>query len=167
MGASVTAVQNLPVAEVLKRYTGGPDTGVFTDGSCYGNPGPGGWGAVYVKAGQVMGQDHGHDKHTTNNRMELCGLIAAYKMLPVEEEISIYTDSNLCVQTINEWAHAWKARGWKRKTGPIANLELIQELYELAQSHPKAKLTWIKAHNGQRWNEYADSLANAWAREVL
>lgn len=167
MANSVTATQNFTLEEVLRRYTGGPETGVFTDGSCYGNPGPGGWGAVYVKNGKVINQGHGHDPQTTNNRMELSALIAAFKMLPPEEEILIYTDSNLCVQTINEWAHAWKARGWKRKTGPIANLELVQELYDLAQNHPKAKLTWIKAHNGYRWNEYADSLANAWARDVL
>ncbi|MDZ4784747.1 MAG: ribonuclease H [bacterium] len=164
---SVTTIQNLTLAQVLKMFSAGPNTGTFTDGSCYGNPGPGGWGAVFVKDGKVVEQAHGHDKQTTNNRMELTALIAALKMVPANEEVIVYTDSNLCVQTINDWAPAWKARGWKRKTGPIANLELVQELFELSQSKPKAKLTWIKAHNHNLWNEYADSLANAWAREIL
>ena len=82
-------------------------------------------------------------------------------MLPADAEIDVYSDSQLCVKTVNEWAAGWEARGWKRKTGPIANLELVKELYALANAHPQAKLQWIKAHDGSRWNEYADTLASA------
>ena len=164
---SVTSFQNLTLAEVLQRFKTGKDNGVFTDGCSQPNPGPGGWGAVWVQNNEVVEQRYGHSPDTTNNRMELTGIIEAYRMLPLDAEVSIFTDSNLCVQTVNTWAAGWKARGWKRKDGPIANLELVQELYELAQKHPKVKLQWVKAHNGDRWNEYADSLANAWARDTL
>jgi len=99
--------------------------------------------------------------------MELTALIEAFSYLPTDADIDIYSDSNLCVQTINQWAKAWKARGWKRSTGPIANLELVQQLYELHLSHPRVRLKWIKAHNGWLWNEYADSLASAWTRDEL
>ena len=159
--------ENLTTEEVLQKYSAGPDTGVFTDGSAMPNPGPGGWGFVYVVKGKIIEQKHGHAPDTTNNRMELTGLIEAYQALPQDAQVTIFTDSNLCVQTINEWAAAWEKRGWKRKTGPIKNLELVQELYALAKGRPGVRLEWIKAHNGWLWNEYADSLSTAWARDTL
>jgi ribonuclease HI len=149
-------------SEVLSLYSAGPKTGVFTDGSCEGNPGPGGWGFVWVENDVIRAEQCGHDPATTNNRMELSGLIAAYKALPRDARISVYTDSQLCVSTINEWASGWEARGWRRKTGPIANLELVQELWALAKARPGVQLRWIKAHDGSRWNEYADALATYW-----
>jgi ribonuclease HI len=149
--------------EVLERYSAGPKAGVFTDGACEGNPGPGGWSAVWVEGDRVVEERCGGAARTTNNRMELCALIEALRMLPEEAEISVYSDSNLCVQTVNEWAAGWEKRGWRRKTGPIANLELVQELWALAQRHPRVAIRWIKAHDGSRWNEYADALA---AREA-
>jgi ribonuclease HI len=97
--------------------------------------------------------------------MELRALIEALKMLPPDAEATVYSDSELCVKTVNEWAPGWAARGWRRKTGPIANLELVQELYALARAHPKVRLTWIRAHDGSRWNEYADALATTYLRE--
>jgi ribonuclease HI len=99
--------------------------------------------------------------------MELTALIEAYKSLSEGQELTIYSDSDLCVKSMNEWAANWKRRGWKRKTGPIKNLELVQELYELYLSQPNVTLKWIKAHNGWLWNEYADALATAWARSEL
>ena len=63
------------------------------------------------------------------------------------------------MQTVNEWAAGWEKRGWRRKTGPIANLELVKELYALKKQRPKVTIRWIKAHDGSRWNEYADALA--------
>jgi ribonuclease HI len=150
------------VAWVLSRYGAGPKTGVFTDGSCEGNPGPGGWGFVWVENDAIRAQASGHEPATTNNRMELSALIAAYRALPPDAEITVYSDSQLCVSTVNEWARGWEARGWKRKTGPIANLALVQELWALAKAHPRVTLRWIKAHDGSRWNEYADALAERW-----
>jgi ribonuclease HI len=150
--------------EVLERFHDGPKSGVFTDGSCEGNPGPGGWGVVWVEDDRILAERSGADPATTNNRMELMGLITGYELLPADAEVTIYSDSNLCVQTVNEWAAAWERRGWKRKTGPIANLELVKRLYALSLAHPKVKLRWIRAHDGSRWNEYADALSTSYLR---
>jgi len=152
--------------EVLQRYGAGPKHGVFTDGACEGNPGPGGWSAVWVENDQIVEEMTGGDHATTNNRMELMGMIAGLRMLPADAQITLYSDSNLCVQTVNEWAAGWEKRGWKRKTGPIANLELVQELWRLKQRHPRVTVRWIKAHDGSKWNEYADVLAAREARSV-
>lgn len=157
----------LSLAQVLERYHDGPDTGVFTDGSAIPNPGPGGWGAVYVVDGEVVAQDHGHDPDTTNNRMELRAIQAALDLVPPGTVARIHTDSNLAVRTLTEWAAGWKARGWKRKTGPVENLDLVRPLHEALATRPELELVWIRAHAGNRWNEYADALATAWARDEL
>lgn len=159
--------ENLTLAAVLERYTQGPASGVFTDGSSVPNPGPGGWGFVWVEEGEVRAQGHGRAAHTTNNRMELQALIEAFKRLPEDARVTVHTDSRLCVNTIESWAAGWEKRGWKRKDGPIQNLELVQELYALRRARPACELAWIAAHSGNRWNEYADSLATAWMRDEL
>jgi ribonuclease HI len=148
--------------DVLERYSAGPKTGVLTDGSCEGNPGPGGWGFVWVEDDAIVAQKNGHDPATTNNRMELTALIEALRALPADAQLTVYSDSQLCVNTVNEWAAAWERRGWRRKTGPIKNLELVQALWAEAKRHPNVKLQWIRAHDGSRWNEYADALAERW-----
>lgn len=166
--ASVSKSRDLTLAEVLANFREGPQTGVFTDGASEGNPGPGGWGAVLVVDGQVVAQDYGSDAHTTNNRMELTAMIAGLKMLPPDTPTDVYTDSQLIVNILTQWAEGWKVRGWKKKSpGPIANLELVQEAYELTRQKPHANIRWIKAHSGYRWNEYADSLATAYRRDTL
>jgi len=147
--------------EVLERYTEGPTSGVFSDGGCEGNPGPGGWGFVWVEDDRIVAEGSGSAAHTTNNRMELTALIEAYRVLPGDSQAVVYSDSRLCVDTINQWAAGWARRGWRRKTGPIKNLELVQALYALAGERPHVELRWIKAHDGSRWNEYADALASA------
>lgn len=148
--------------EVLARYRGGPRTGVFSDGSCEGNPGPGGWGVVWVEDGRIVAEKHGSDPDTTNNRMELTALIEGAKLVPQGEAATLYSDSRLAVNTINQWAAGWEKRGWKRKTGPVENLDLVKELYYLLKERSELELSWVKAHAGIRWNEYADELANRW-----
>ena len=167
MGRSVTAQSDLTIAEVMASFSAGPSCGVFTDGSARPNPGPGGWGAVYVRDGKVVDQAYGDEPQTTNNRMELVALINGFKMISPEHEVTVYSDSELCVNTLTKWAAGWKAKGWKRKGGPVKNLELVQELYELYEARPKATVKWIEAHNGWLWNEYADALSTAWARSEL
>jgi ribonuclease HI len=167
-GRRMTLVEeNLTTAQVLAKYTSGPTDGVFTDGSAHPNPGPGGWGAVYVVGGEVVAQDHGRSSQTTNNRMELTALIHGFDLVPDGTAAVVYTDSKLCVDTITKWAPGWERAGWKRKTGPIKNLDLVKVLYDKAKNRPELRLEWIAAHAGSRWNEYADSLSTAYLREEL
>lgn len=158
---------NRTTAEVLATFSEGPSSGVFTDGAASPNPGPGGWGAVCVIEGKIVAEERGHEPRTTNNRMELSALIAGYRLAPRGVALPVYTDSELCVNTITKWAHAWERNGWRKKDGEIKNLELVQTLYDLAQTRPELKLTWIKAHAGSRWNEYADALATAYRRDEV
>lgn len=139
-----------------------PDTGVFTDGGASPNPGPGGWGAVYVRDGAIVAEAHGAEPDTTNNRMELTALIEALKLVPEGTAATVYSDSNLAVRTITEWAAGWEKRGWRRKSGPVENLDLVRRAYNGFRGRPELKLHWIKAHASSRWNEYADALANRW-----
>jgi len=165
--ASGTREENLTRAEVLAKYTAGPGTGVFTDGSSHPNPGPGGWGFVWVTEGDIRREGYGAADDTTNNRMELKALIEAYKALPADTSVTVFSDSQLCVNTINDWAPKWERAGWTRKSGPLKNLDLVKELLELFRAHPDCPLEWMRAHAGSLWNEYADSLATAWRRSEL
>lgn len=133
---------------------------MFTDGSAVPNPGPGGWGAVYVVDGEIVAEASGFGGETTNNRMELEALIRAVSLVPEGTPATVHSDSNLAVRTINEWAAGWERNGWKRSTGPVENLDLVQRAYRAFRDRPELELVWIKAHVGHRWNEYADELAN-------
>ena len=113
-----------------------------------------------MRDNEILDHGSGGTAHTTNNRMELMALIEAYRMLEADADVIVYSDSKLCVDTVNQWAAGWEKRGWKRKGGEIKNLELVQTLYALSKEHGSVELRWIKAHDGSRWNEYADALAN-------
>jgi len=141
-----------------------PGDGCYTDGSAQPNPGPGGWGVVWVVDGRAAEERSGGEPHTTNNRMELTALIQAYRLLPAGARAIVWTDSELCVKSMTQWAPGWERNGWKRKTGPIQNLELVQELYALVKARPELELRWLRGHAGTRWNEHADQLATAAAR---
>lgn len=159
--------QHLTLQEVLERHHGGPSSGVFTDGSAIPNPGPGGWGAVWVEDDEVIAQEHGEAGDTTNNRMELTAIIHGMHLVPAGRPVVLHTDSRLAVDTLTSWAAGWERRGWRRRSGPIKNLDLVKEAWALVQARPEIELRWVKAHAGNRWNEYADSLATAWARDEL
>lgn len=156
----------LTLSEVLLTYSDGPTTGVFTDGAAHPNPGPGGWGAVFVVDDGIVAEARGAEPQTTNNRMELTALLAGYGMVPPGTAAVVMTDSQLCVDTINSWAADWERNGWMRRRGAIKNLDLVQELYRVAKARPEIELRWIKSHNGYRWNEYADALASAYRRST-
>ncbi len=114
-----------------------------------------------VQADQWVAERCGGEWSTTNNRMELIALIRAleyYRDELAPDPLTIYADSNLCVQTYNQWMQAWEAKGWRRKTGPVENLDLVQQLAALKRECPQVKVNWIKAHAGFKWNEYADQL---------
>jgi len=162
---STTAPERvLTLREVLETYSDGPESGIFTDGGAHPNPGPGGWGAVFVLNNVIISEARGAEPQTTNNRMELTALLAGYGMAPPGAPAVVMTDSQLCVDTINSWAADWERNGWTRRRGAIKNLDLVQELYRVAKSRPEIELRWIKSHNGYRWNEYADALASAYRR---
>jgi ribonuclease HI len=148
--------------DVLATYQSGPDSGVFTDGSAVPNPGPGGWGAVYVIDGAIVAERHGHEPDTTNNRMELTALLEGAELVPEGTAATVYSDSRLAVRTITEWAAGWERRGWKRKSGPVENLDLVKRAFTVYRRRPELKVEWIAAHAGHRWNEYADALAGRW-----
>lgn len=162
--SSVTRTQDLSTSEVLARFSEGPSTGIFTDGSSRPNPGPGGWGAVYVIDNHVREEKFGHEPWTTNNRMELTAIIVGLEMAPAGQPVTVYSDSQLVVNTLTKWARGWEAKGWKRREGEIANLDLVQQAWALVKAKPSVRIEWIRAHDGSRWNEYADALSTAHLR---
>ena len=108
---------------------------IYTDGSCSGNPGPGGWAAILI-AGEREKELSGGEPETTNNRMELMGPIQALSALKEPCEAAIYSDSSYVVNMFNEgWIYAWADHGWTKKGGPVKNLELVQRLYKLCREH--------------------------------
>jgi len=112
----------------------------------------------------VVEERHGFEPSTTNNRMELTAIINGLEMAPPAEAITVYSDSQLVVNTLTRWAAGWEARGWKRKEGEVKNLDLVQRAWALAKERPLARIEWIRAHDGSRWNEYADALSTAHLR---
>lgn len=148
-----------PVPAVMAASPTSSATGVFTDGSATPNPGPGGWGAVYVVDDRIVAEAHGSDADTTNNRMELTAIHRGLELVPPGTPVTIHSDSDLAVRSLTEWAPGWERRGWRRRTGPVENLDLVRPLYEALRARPEVRLVWVKAHVGERWNEYADRLA--------
>lgn len=121
---------------------------------------------MYVVRGEIVEEDFGHDPDTTNNRMELTALIRGADLVPPDTPATVYSDSKLAVNTITQWAAGWEKRGWKRKSGPVENLDLVKQAFYVFRRRPELNLEWIKAHVGYRWNEYADALANRWRLEA-
>lgn len=130
---------------------------LWTDGSASPNPGPGGF-AVLENGKPVC---LGSEKESSNIRMEGKAFIAAIKYAD-EEECEIHTDSEFWVNVLTKWAPKWKANGWqKADKKPIANLEIVKELYDLYEPRQnKVKLMWTRGHVGTELNELADEWAN-------
>jgi ribonuclease HI len=99
--------------------------------------------------------------------MELTAMAEGLLLLEPHEAVDVYSDSRLVVQTVTEWAAGWERRGWRRSGGEVQNLDLVQRAYALAKERPLARIQWIRAHDGSRWNEYADALATAYLRETV
>jgi ribonuclease HI len=131
---------------------------IYTDGACSGNPGPGGWGAILMY-GKYKKELSGGERMTTNNRMELLGVITALEQLKEPCKVSLYTDSQYIVSAINEgWLKSWKARGWKRREGELKNPDLWQRLSALLERHD-VEFIWVKGHAENAYNNRCDELA--------
>lgn len=132
---------------------------IFADGACSGNPGPGGWGAILRFKGTEK-ELSGGEPATTNNRMELTGVIEAFRALKKPCIVAVYTDSTYVQKGMSEWLAGWKAKRWMRGTKPIPNADLWQVLDQLAQAH-QVSWHWVRGHDGHPENERCDALARA------
>lgn len=131
---------------------------IYTDGSCRGNPGPGGWAAI-LTYGQQEKEIFGAEKMTTNNRMELQAAVEALKSLTRRCEVDLFTDSQYLKQGMTAWIHNWRRNGWlSSDKKPIKNQDLWIQLDECASNH-HVHWHWVKAHNGHEFNERVDMLA--------
>ena len=137
---------------------------IYTDGAARGNPGPGGYGAVleYI---DTKGQLHVKElsagyRKTTNNRMELMGVIAALEALNRPCDVTLYSDSKYVVDAFNQhWVDSWIRKGWKRgKNEPVKNVDLWQRLLKAKAPH-QVRFVWVKGHDGHPQNERCDQLA--------
>jgi ribonuclease HI len=132
---------------------------IFTDGSCKGNPGPGGWGAI-IRYGDHEKELSGADAETTNNRMELLAAIRALQALKRPSKVRLTTDSNYVKDGITKWIHGWLRNNWRTAARkPVKNAELWQELLEATEAHD-IEWAWVKGHAGHPDNERADQLAS-------
>lgn len=134
---------------------------IYTDGACSGNPGPGGYGAILMY-GSHKKELSGGDANTTNNRMELMGVITALKALNRPCQVDLYTDSQYVVNAIEKgWARKWRANGWMRnKKDKALNPDLWQMLLELLEVH-QVTFHWVKGHAENPYNNRCDELAVA------
>ena len=162
------------------RWPGGPDEGahgphmetrnmktvtIYTDGACSGNPGPGGWGAI-LQYGEFRKELSGGEAHTTNNRMELTGVITALEALKEPCIVELYSDSKYVIDALQKgWAKGWRARGWvKADKKPALNPDLCERLLELCEKHT-VRLHWVKGHADNPNNNRCDELAVAESRK--
>jgi ribonuclease HI len=133
-------------------------TVVYTDGSCLGNPGPGGWAWV-VDGGPSAS---GGEPHTTNQRMEVLAVIRALEAL--DGPVHVMSDSTYVVNCFAQsWWRGWERRGWRNTQGkPVANQDLWRQLLPLAlESGRPVTFEWVKGHSGDRMNDLVDQLATS------
>lgn len=136
---------------------------LYTDGSCLGNPGPGGVGIVVTRNGVELERlSFGEASKTTNNVMELSATIAGIAYVKGKypsENITIFTDANYVVRGMNEWRGGWKKRKWSN----VKNVELWKELDVLGDD---CTYVWVKGHADNEFNVIADVLAREAAKEA-
>jgi ribonuclease HI len=139
---------------------------LITDGSCLGNPGPGGWAAI-LKYGDHAKELYGHEPQTTNNRMELTAAVEGLRALQEGCEVEVKTDSEYVKNGITTWVAGWKRNGWKTAAKkPVANRELWEAL-DLEVSRHKTNWVWTKGHAADAENNRCDELAQMAAREQV
>mgnify|MGYP003289250548 CR=1 FL=1 len=138
---------------------------IWTDGSCLGNPGPGGW-AFVATDGKNRAERSGGERDTTNNRMELTAVIRAISAARKHNEIEIHTDSQYVKNGTMVWMKNWKKNNWRTADKkPVKNQDLWQQLDELV-SAVKVHWVWVRGHNGEELNERCDELARGAAEKL-
>jgi len=139
--------------ENLKKVT------IYTDGACSGNPGPGGYGAVLIYNGNEK-EISGGEKSTTNNKMEMMGVIKALEMLKEKCDVEVYSDSAYVVNSINnKWVYSWRKNNWiKSDKSKAKNIDLWERLLELIDYH-NVKFVKVKGHADNEYNNRCDKLA--------
>lgn len=138
---------------------------LYTDGACSGNPGPGGWGCI-LKFGEHEKELSGGENSTTNNRMELTGVIAGLSALKEKCTVELYSDSKYVIDGLSKgWAKGWKSRGWvKSDKKPALNPDLWDRLLSLTEYHD-VHYHWVKGHAENPYNNRCDTLAvNEWKK---
>jgi len=131
---------------------------IYTDGSCIGNPGSGGWAAIILN-GDKQDIISGRKKNTTNNQMELMAAIKALVFLKKKQKIRIYTDSNYVKEGITNWIKIWEKNNWKTANKKkVKNVELWIKLNTLSNFHD-VEWQWVKGHSGDPMNNMVDKLA--------
>lgn len=132
---------------------------IFTDGACSGNPGPGGYGAI-LRVGEHVKEISGGEANTTNNRMELMGVISALSALKYPCDVVLTTDSKYVVDSVTKgWAKNWRSNNWiKSDKKPALNADLWEKLLDLLEVH-NVQFVWVKGHAGHPENERCDRLA--------
>ena len=142
---------------------------IFTDGAALGNPGRGGWGAIVVADDHHVTELGGGSPHTTNNKMELRGVIAALQHIAARPDpVALYTDSTYVIQGITQWVWAWRKRGWKTaQGGDVLNRDLWEQLSTLVGARRRGSVAWhwVRGHVGTPGNERADQISVAFARQ--
>jgi ribonuclease HI len=142
-----------------------PGVVIYTDGSCRGNPGAGGWGALLMFDGHER-EIWGGEAQTTNNRMELQAAIEALEVLKRPCHVELHTDSQYVKNGITQWLSLWKARGWRTMTkGAVKNEDLWRRLDEARLRH-EVDWRWVRGHAGHEFNERADQLAKRGRAEI-
>jgi ribonuclease HI len=147
---------------------------IYTDGSCLGNPGRGGWGFVIVKNEQCVYKESGAKDMTTNNIMELTAIEKALRYMETVdyESFSVYTDSNYAKQGITSWSKKWRINNWKSSTGSqIKNVEIWKSIVKtetkLKEDGKEIQWNWVKAHSTDEFNNIVDELAREQANSVV
>ena len=131
---------------------------LITDGSCLGNPGPGGWGAI-LRYGETEKELSGAEDATTNNRMELMAAISALEALKRPSQVKLHTDSKYVMDGLTKWIHGWKKNGWKTADKkPVKNEDLWKRL-DAANARHQVEWKWVKGHADDEMNNRADELA--------
>lgn len=133
---------------------------LFSDGSALGNPGPGGFGTI-LRFGDKEKVISGAHEHTTNNRMELLGVIEGLKALKEPCEVDVISDSSYVIKGINEWLEGWIKRDFKK----VKNPDLWEEYIKVSKQH-KINGIWVRGHNGHVENERCDQIARDEAEKI-